>query len=238
MSHHERFVMSVVFVVVISPISSNGQESTPSQTDNKTVAERVDAAAGLLVKGTIFIDESDKTAHNADDILPVKFIYSSVETNMKGHGFIHTDATSQVGEKLISDFLSNFPDLTPIYRQLINEKQVEDALPLATFSLRLVSQSDGYISILPEPAPDNRERLVFHQQAIRTSGLASVNFSRQHDSTDSEHFRLCLSIFQRFSKLVSALACQNIWVTIKSDNDRTIGLCWKDDFKVVAQETP
>lgn len=239
MSHTARFVLNVVIISAVYLVSStSGQESNPSQTDKHIIAEHVNATASLNIKGAIFVDELDKTPRHADDVLPVKFIYSSVESSMRSYGFVHTDATSQIRERLISDLLKDVLDLKPVYRQLIIKKPVKNAFPLATFSLRLASRSDGYISNLANPEKGNQERLVFHEQTNRMSGLASVNICPQYDPTDSKNFRLCLSILEQFSKLASDLACQNIWVTIRAGNDQQTGLCWKDGFEVVSQETP
>jgi hypothetical protein len=238
MSHTAGIVLNVVFVSAIYLISFNEQEDNTDQAGSHIIADTIDATAGLNIKGAIFVDELDKTPRNPNDILPVKFIYRSINDGLRGHGLAHTRATDQVREALISDFLNNIPDLTLIRQKLFIEKPNENAFPIANFTLYFVRRSDGYMSDLSDPAQENQERLVYHEQGLRTSGLATVNFAPQYDDTNIEHFKLCLSVLQHFSTLASELDCQNIWVTIQIGDKQNVGLCWKDGYKMIDQGAP
>lgn len=238
MSYTVRLVLNVVFVSAVYLISFNQPEDATSQPDNRIIADSINATAGLNIKGAIFVDELDKTPRNPDDILPVKFIYRSINEGLKGSAVAHTGTTSQVSDDLMAGFLNNIPDLTRIRQQLFIEKPDEDAFPIANFTLYFVRRSYGYMLNLSDTAQENKERLIFHEQELRTSGLATVIFAPQYDNANIGHFKLCLSILQRFSKLASDLACQNIWVTIKLGNHQKIGLCWKDSFEIIEYGAP
>ena len=235
MNYAAGFVMNVVFVAAIYLISFNEQEDNTSQPNNRIIAECVDATSGLNIKGSIYVDASDTTPRNPDDILPVRFSYRSITDGLIGNRFAHTRATSHVRKGLISVFLDSVPDMTLTRQKIFIEEPDKDAFPIANFTLYFSQRSDGYILDLSDPAQENQERLVFHEQELRTSGLASVNFAPQYDDANIEHYKLCLSVFRQFSTLASELDCQNIWVTVKMGNDQKIGLCWKDSFTVIIE---
>lgn len=222
-----------ICVVIVSLITNTSTaEKPPTTPKSQIIANCVDATAGLNIKGTIIIN---KTSRNPSYLPLVKFAYTSVTAEHTGHGFAYTRFTNQVRENLISDFLDQIPNLTPIRNRLLAEKTLDDSPPIANFTLHIVRKSDGYLSAYLNQTP---ERLVFHEQKLRTSGHATVVFSPEYNISNIEHFELMLSTLKQFSKLTSDLDCQNIWVTIKSGNRTKFGVCWKDGYELVIQGPP
>ena len=232
MNHFVRFAANTIFVSVICLLPLTKQDDNASQTSSQVIADCIDATAGLNIQGVILTNDSANNAHTPGDPLSVRFIYTSVTNGLKGQGFAHTVTTNLVGEDSVHEALNRIPDLTPIRQRLVTEKLIDGITPIATFTLYLVIRSDGSLSSLPS---QTQEMLVFHEQELRSSGYATVDFGLQYDPADIEHYQLCLSTLEQFTRLTSDLNCQNIWVTIKMGDHQEFGMCWQDKFEIITQ---